>query len=100
MPGWLNAEVWEECCKTGPEGELRELVEGEFAQIQQDLETLRGEVSRAGEAKIYVPVNLLRLIWNAQVGGWRSLPGRGLMEGRWGEDETLPAARSGVHPAL
>ena len=36
------------------------------AQIQDDLKVLRHEVLRSGEAGVQLPVNLKRLIWNAQ----------------------------------
>lgn len=36
------------------------------AQIQEDLKVLRHEVLRSGEAGVQLPVNLKRLIWNAQ----------------------------------
>ncbi len=37
-----------------------------LAQIQEDLKVLRHEVLRSGEAGVQLPVNLKRLIWNAQ----------------------------------
>ncbi len=36
------------------------------AQVQEDLKVLRHEVLRSGEAGVQLPVNLKRLIWNAQ----------------------------------
>ena len=38
----------------------------QFKQIQDDLKVLRHEVLRSGEAGVQLPVNLKRLIWNAQ----------------------------------
>ena len=46
------------------DGEVKGLAGG--AQIQDDLKVLRHEVLRSGEAGVQLPVNLKRLIWNAQ----------------------------------
>jgi DNA-directed RNA polymerase II subunit RPB1 len=45
---------------------LRELVEEEYRTIMEDLRVLRSEVLRAGDAGVNLPVNMKRLIWNAQ----------------------------------
>ena len=36
------------------------------AQLEDDLKVLRNEVLRSGDAGVQLPVNLKRLIWNAQ----------------------------------
>ena len=46
------------------DGEVKGLAGG--VQIQDDLKVLRHEVLRSGEAGVQLPVNLKRLIWNAQ----------------------------------
>ena len=45
---------------------MRRDTPAQCAQIQDDLKVLRHEVLRSGEAGVQLPVNLKRLIWNAQ----------------------------------
>jgi hypothetical protein len=63
-PEWLDQGLWEEMRNNT---ELRDLLDGEFMKITDDVSVLRGEVMKAGEGGINAPVNLARLIWNAQV---------------------------------
>ena len=47
--------------------EARDLIQDEFQTLLEDLRVLRSEVLTTGESKINLPVNLKRLIWNAQI---------------------------------
>ncbi|KAK9843436.1 hypothetical protein WJX81_002541 [Elliptochloris bilobata] len=62
-PHWLDAEMAEQLRASM---DARLTLDAEFAQIQDDLKVLRHEVLRSGEAGVQLPVNLKRLIWNAQ----------------------------------
>jgi len=59
---WLEPEVKEDLLRNK---ESEQLLEEEFAQLQRDLEFLRGLIKN-GDDQVYLPVNLKRLIWNAQ----------------------------------
>ncbi|GLI67975.1 hypothetical protein VaNZ11_012311 [Volvox africanus] len=78
-PDWLSGDEYESL-RTDPESEqaLRE----EMAQLKEDLRVLREEVLTTGDEKVNIPLNLSRLIWNAQTKfgckphrpGWTGLP--------------------------
>ncbi|GAX77905.1 hypothetical protein CEUSTIGMA_g5347.t1 [Chlamydomonas eustigma] len=63
MPDWINPES---LARLRDDPALRELVEDEYRTIMEDLRVLRSEVLRGGDAGVNLPVNLKRLIWNAQ----------------------------------
>lgn len=44
----------------------RQILQGEFQQIEEDVRILRNEVLRNAKQNCPLPVNLRRLIWNAQ----------------------------------
>lgn len=46
--------------------EGRQMLEAEYQQVLDDLRVLRKEVLRSGKQSCPLPVNLRRLIWNAQ----------------------------------
>jgi RNA polymerase Rpb1, domain 6 len=43
-----------------------EVLDGEFRQLLSDLDIMRREVLPLGNGGVNIPVNLRRLIWNAQ----------------------------------
>lgn len=45
----------------------RHLLDGEYKQLRDDLNIMRTEVLTHGNGGVNIPVNLRRLIWNAQV---------------------------------
>lgn len=45
----------------------RATLDGEYQQLRDDLNVMRMEVLTHGNGGINIPVNLRRLIWNAQV---------------------------------
>jgi len=62
-PAWLPAHVLE---ATRSSVVARRALEGEYAALCDDLRALRTEVLRSGEASVVLPLNLRRLVWNAQ----------------------------------
>ena len=62
-PAWLPAAVLESVRASVP---ARRALEGEYAQLCADVATLRTEVLRHGDASVVLPLNVKRLIWNAQ----------------------------------
>ena len=44
----------------------KKVIDEEIEDLEKDLRTLRFEVIRSGETGVNLPVNLKRLIWNAQ----------------------------------
>lgn len=62
-PDWLSGDEYE-ALRTDYEAEqaLRE----EMAQLREDLRVLREEVLTTGDEKVNIPLNMARLIWNAQ----------------------------------
>eukprot|EP00879_Flechtneria_rotunda_P006150 GHRR01006467.1.p1 GENE.GHRR01006467.1~~GHRR01006467.1.p1 ORF type:complete len:1335 (+),score=429.51 GHRR01006467.1:359-4363(+) len=60
---WLGQQQLEE---VRSKVELRELLDGEYRQVQEDLNIMRLEVLPQGNGGVNIPVNLRRLIWNAQ----------------------------------
>jgi hypothetical protein len=45
----------------------RATLDSEYQQLREDLDVMRMEVLTHGNGGINIPVNLRRLIWNAQV---------------------------------
>ncbi|BDA48126.1 probable DNA-directed RNA polymerase II subunit RPB1 [Coccomyxa sp. Obi] len=62
-PDWLDPEMAEQLRHSV---EARQLLEQEYEQLEEDLRVLRTEVLRSGDSGVQLPVNLKRLIWNAQ----------------------------------
>ncbi|KAG2453789.1 hypothetical protein HYH02_001998 [Chlamydomonas schloesseri] len=62
-PDWLSAEEYE-ALRTDPS--VEQAMRDEMAQIKEDLRVLREEVLTNGDEKVNIPLNLARLIWNAQ----------------------------------
>ncbi|KAL0051000.1 hypothetical protein WJX82_000334 [Trebouxia sp. C0006] len=62
-PDWLPNEQLE---MLHSDIDARQIIDGEFEQITKDLRVLRREIIKSGEHNIQQPVNLKRLLWNAQ----------------------------------
>ena len=62
-PAWLDGRALE--ALRGSAAARKEL-DAEYAALCEDLATLRTEVLRGGDASVVLPLNLKRLIWNAQ----------------------------------
>lgn len=62
-PAWLPASTLESLRASVA---ARRALDAEYAQLCEDLAVLRTEVLRAGDASVVLPINLKRLIWNAQ----------------------------------
>ncbi|KAF8072459.1 NRPB1 [Scenedesmus sp. PABB004] len=60
---WLGQQQLEE---VRSRVELREVLSGEFRTLLDDLAVMRGEVLTHGNGGVNIPVNLRRLIWDAQ----------------------------------
>lgn len=63
VPDYLEADMLE-ALRESVEG--RQILEAEYQQILDDVRVLRSEVLRNGKQNCPLPVNLRRLIWNAQ----------------------------------
>ena len=62
-PAWLDGRTLD--ALRGSAAARKEL-DDEYATLCEDLATLRTEVLRGGDAGVVLPLNLKRLIWNAQ----------------------------------
>jgi hypothetical protein len=62
-PDWINPEHLDHLRN---DAQARDLMEEEYRTILDDLEVLRSEVLQTGDHGVNLPVNLKRLIWNAQ----------------------------------
>eukprot|EP00877_Chromochloris_zofingiensis_P013598 jgi/Chrzof1/8492/Cz03g13040.t1 len=62
-PDWLTAQQAEQL---RTDIAAREAVDKEFQQIMSDLNVMRMEVLKSGDNGLNIPVNMRRLIWNAQ----------------------------------
>eukprot|EP00208_Stichococcus_sp_RCC1054_P006669 CAMPEP_0206139996 /NCGR_PEP_ID=MMETSP1473-20131121/7953_1 /ASSEMBLY_ACC=CAM_ASM_001109 /TAXON_ID=1461547 /ORGANISM="Stichococcus sp, Strain RCC1054" /LENGTH=969 /DNA_ID=CAMNT_0053533969 /DNA_START=9 /DNA_END=2918 /DNA_ORIENTATION=- len=62
-PNWLTPEIAEDLRGST---DAYHILEGEFQTLVDDACVLRKEVIPSGEAGVNLPVNLKRLIWNAQ----------------------------------
>lgn len=62
-PAWLPAHVLDALRASAP---ARRALEGEYEQLCADVGTLRTEVLRSGDASVVLPLNIRRLITNAQ----------------------------------
>ena len=62
-PAWLPTHVLDALRASAP---ARRALEGEYGQLCADVLTLRTEVLRSGDASVVLPLNVRRLIWNAQ----------------------------------
>ena len=63
-PGFWMSEGDMEALRTEPE--LRRVIQAEWATLQGDRENLKTQISKGGGDSFPLPVNLERLIWNAQ----------------------------------
>ena len=63
QPDYLEADVLE---LIRASVEARQVLDAEFQQVADDVRILRQEVLRNGKQNCPLPVNLKRLIWNAQ----------------------------------
>ncbi|KAF6257604.1 hypothetical protein COO60DRAFT_1622218 [Scenedesmus sp. NREL 46B-D3] len=61
--GWLGQQQLED---VNSKVEVREVLDGEYRSILDDLLFMRQEVLTHGNGGVNIPVNLRRLIWNAQ----------------------------------
>jgi len=62
-PAWLPATTLEQLRASVT---ARRALDAEYAQLCDDLAVLRTEVLRSGDSSVVLPINLKRLIWNAQ----------------------------------
>ncbi|KAG2501690.1 hypothetical protein HYH03_000192 [Edaphochlamys debaryana] len=78
-PDWLTVEEYE---ALRSDAETEQALREEMTQLREDLRVLREEVLTTGDEKVNIPLNLSRLIWNAQTKfgckphrpGWTGLP--------------------------
>lgn len=63
-PGFWMSQADMEELRTSPDH--RRTIQGEWAQLQADREQLKTQISKGGGDSFPLPVNLERLIWNAQ----------------------------------
>ncbi|KAK9808301.1 hypothetical protein WJX73_009827 [Symbiochloris irregularis] len=63
-PGHWMTQADMEAMRTSPQ--LRDLLQGEWIQLQSDRVNLKTQISKGGSDSFPLPVNLARLIWNAQ----------------------------------
>lgn len=75
-PDWISPEHLDHLRHNS---DARDLLEEEYRTILEDLHVLRSEVLLTGDNSINLPVNLKRLIWNAQTKF-------GCREHRYGQD--------------
>jgi len=70
-PDWLEQETLNHL-RTNMDA--RKLIDMEWDNLREDLKTMRTEIIPNGEANVFLPVNLTRLIWNAQMmfGIWKN----------------------------
>eukprot|EP00210_Caulerpa_lentillifera_P004539 g4331.t1 len=61
-PSYLDPNIWRDAKKSN----LRVLLQQELDQLRSDLEVLRVRVLPDGNTRVHLPVNIRRLIWNAQ----------------------------------
>ncbi|CAD7704200.1 unnamed protein product [Ostreobium quekettii] len=62
-PDWIETSHWEEMRS---DLEVREILDTEYETILQDLHILRTQILENGRPRVHLPVNIKRLIWNAQ----------------------------------
>jgi DNA-directed RNA polymerase II subunit RPB1 len=62
-PDWLDPEVLD---TLRSDLDARQVLEGEFVQLEEDQRVMQTEVMRSGDTGCNLPVNLRRLIENAQ----------------------------------
>eukprot|EP00873_Tetraselmis_striata_P038203 jgi/Tetstr1/458467/TSEL_004322.t2 len=70
-PDWLEQEMLEEL-RTNLEA--RQLIDSEYETLKEELRRMRTALIPSGDDSVFLPVNLTRLIWNAQMmfGIWKS----------------------------